>query len=65
MIQVVKIREIAATLLDQDKTNDPTNSEIAQNAKQYIEALIEILTKLDYPSKQAVALHNRISPVGV
>lgn len=53
---MVKIREIAATLLDRDNATEPT-SEVAQNAKDYIEAFIEILSALDYPSKQLVALN--------
>ena len=60
----MKIREIAVTLLDCDETTVP-NSEVAQNAKQYIEAFIDILTALDYPSKQVVALNNSTSPDGL
>jgi len=58
---VVKIREIAVTLLDRDGTTAPT-SEVALNAKQHIEAFIEVLTEIDYPSKQVVALKNQSSP---
>ena len=47
MIQIVKIREIAATLLDNDHELDAT-SELEEQSREYVVRFADILADLDH-----------------
>ncbi|KAH6672147.1 hypothetical protein B0J14DRAFT_67975 [Halenospora varia] len=64
---VVKIREIAATLLDDEEDDDDGVyiSEVAERSKRYVQSFVEILAELDVAAQRVVGMQNSTSPSSV
>lgn len=64
---VVKIREIAATLLDDEEDDDDGAyiSEVAERSKRYVQSFVEILAELDVAAQRVVGMQNSTSPSSV
>jgi hypothetical protein len=52
-VQIIKIREIAATLLGRDDDRI-IGSDVAQRAEKYIQNFVEVLSVLDYSHRNVL-----------
>ncbi|KAH8669750.1 hypothetical protein BGZ60DRAFT_40262 [Tricladium varicosporioides] len=62
---IVKIREIAATLLDNEDDDGVYISEVAERSKRYVQSFVEILAELDIAAQRVVGMQNSTSPSSV